>query len=145
TRADSNVALTVGASAGKFANVSPLAYRFQILLNGQVVKETRTSSLHWPLPDLESNTTDSCPARAGQGPSFGPGAAEWTFKTAEQAGGYLRGGEGYDPLVDGRSVGILHGPVTFIPGVGAKMNNWAAFIEYHLQETVTGCDISMLV
>ncbi len=25
--------------------------------------------------------------------------------------------------------------MTFIPGVGAKMENWAAFIEYHLQQT----------
>jgi hypothetical protein len=145
TLADSNVALTVGASAGKFANVSPLAYRFQILLNGQVVKETRTSSLQWPLPDLESNTTYSWRARAEQGPFFGPWAAEWTFKTAEQPDGYIRGGEVYDPLVDGRSVGILHGPVTFIPGVGAKMENWSAFIEYHLQQTVTGGEFSMLI
>jgi hypothetical protein len=146
TLADSNVALTVSASAGKFTTVSPLAYRFQILLNGQVVKEFRTStSLKWPLPDLESNTTYSWRARAEQGPFFGPWAAEWTFKTAEQPDGYIRGGEVYDPLVDGKSVGILHGPVTFIPGRGAKMENWSAFIEYHLQQTVTGGEFSMLI
>jgi hypothetical protein len=144
TLADSNVALTVGAAVGKFANVSPLAYRFQILLNGQVVKETRASSLRWPLPDLESNTTYSWRVRGEQGRFFGPWMAEWTFKTAEQPDGYIRGGEVYDPLVDGKSVGILHGPVTFIPGRGAKMENWAAFIEYHIQ-TLTGGEFSMLI
>jgi hypothetical protein len=145
TLADSNVALTVGASVGKFTNVSPLAYRFQILLNGQVVKESRRSSLRWPLPDLESNTTYSWRVRGEQGPFFGPWMAEWTFKTAEQPDGYIRGGELYDPLVDGKSVGILHGPVTLIPGRGAKMENWAAFIEYHLPQTVTGGEFSMLI
>ena len=35
--------------------------------------------------------------------------------------------------------------MTFIPGVGAKMENWAAFIEYHLQQTLTGGELSMLV
>ena len=35
--------------------------------------------------------------------------------------------------------------MTFIPGVGAKMDNWAAYIEYHLQQTVAGGEFSMLV
>jgi hypothetical protein len=145
TLADSNVPLTISASTGKFTNSGGLAYRFQVLLNGQVVKEARLSSLQWPMPDLESNTTYSWRARAEQGALFGPWAAEWTFKTAEQPDGYIRGGELYDPLIDGKTVGILHGPVTFIPGVGAKINNWAAYIEYHLQQTVAGGEFSMLI
>jgi hypothetical protein len=146
TLADSNVPLRIGAATAKFVSSSgPLAYRFQILLNGQVVKEARLVALEWALPDLESNTTYSWRARAEQGTFFGPWAAEWTFKTAEQPDGYIRGGEVYDPLIDGRSVGIRHGPVTFIPGVGAKMENWSAFIEYHLQQTVTGGEFSMLI
>jgi len=146
TLADNNVSLTITGSAGKFATVSPLAYRFQILLNGAVVKQFRGATLQWKLPtDLESNTSYAWRARAEQSTFFGPWSAEWTFKTAEQPEGYIQGGELYDPLVDGKSIGRLHGPVTFIPGVGAKMNNWSAFIEYHLQQTVTGGEFSMLV
>ena len=146
TLADTNVSLTIGAATGKFVNVGPLAYRFQILRNGAVVKEFRGATLQWKVPtDLESNTTHSWRARAEQGPYFGPWSAEWTFKTPDQPEGYIQGGELYDPLVDGKSIGRLHGPVTFIPGVGAKMNNWSAFIEYHLQQTVTGGEFSMLV
>jgi hypothetical protein len=143
---DADVFLVTNPVTAKFTNATQFAYRFQILLNGQVVRELRTSnSTQWKLPELESNTTYSWRVRAEQGTSFGPWAAEWTFKTADQPPGYIRGGEVYDPLIDGKSVGILHGPVTFIPGVGAKMENWSAFIEYRLQQTVTGGEISMLV
>ena len=146
TLEDNSVPLRINASTAKFtSSAGTLAYRFQILLNGQVVKEARVGGLEWALPDLESNTTYTWRARGEQGSFFGPWSAEWTFKTAEQPDGYIRGGELYDPLVDGRSVGTLHGPVTFIPGVGAKMNNWSAFIEYHLQQTVTSGEFSMLV
>lgn len=146
TLADNNVSLTIGAASGKFVNVGPLAYRFQILLNNAVVREFRGQTLAWKLPtDLESNTTYSWRARGEQGTDFGPWSTEWTFKTAEQPEGYIQGGELYDPLVDGKTVGRLHGPVTFIPGVGAKMNNWSAFIEYHLQQTVTSGEFSMLI
>jgi hypothetical protein len=146
TLEDNGVPLRINASSAKFAGASgPLAYRFQILQNSQVVKEARVAALQWALPDLESNTNYSWRARGEQGQFYGPWSAEWTFKTAEQPDGYIRGGELYDPLVDGRTVGIPHGPVTFVPGVGAKMENWAAYIEYHLQQTVTGGEFSMLI
>jgi hypothetical protein len=146
TLEDNSVPLRISASTAKFASSSgPLAYRFQILLNGQVVKEARVVALEWALPDLESNTTYSWRSRGEQGPYFGPWSAEWTFKTAEQPDGYIRGGELYDPLVDGRTVGIPRGSVTFVPGVGAKINNWSAYIEYHLQQTVTSGELSMLI
>ncbi len=146
TLQDNSVPLRINASTAKFtSSAGTLAYRFQILLNGQVVKEARVVALEWPLPDLESNTNYTWRARGEQGSFFGPWSAEWAFKTAEQPDGYIRGGELYDPLVDGRSVGILHGPVTFVPGVGAKINDWSAYIEYHLQQTVAGGEFSMLI
>jgi hypothetical protein len=146
TLADFNVSLKASPVAAKFTSATQFAYRFQILLNAQVVREFRTStSTEWKLPQLESDTTYAWRVRAEQGTFFGPWSAEWTFKTPEQPAGYIQGGEVYDPLIDGKSVGILHGPVTFIPGVGAKMQNWSAYIEYHLRQTVTAGEISMLV
>jgi hypothetical protein len=146
TLADNNVSLTITGSAGKFATVSPLAYRFQILLNGAVVKEFRGATLQWKLPtDLESNTSYAWRARAEQSTFFGPWSAEWTFKTAEQPEGYIQGGELYDPLTNGKTVGTIHGSVTFIPGVGARLNSAGSYIEYHMPQTVTGGEFSMLV
>ena len=53
--------------------------------------------------------------------SSAPGRRTWTFKTPDIPQGYIAGGEVYDPLWTGKSVGSLNGPVTFIPDVGAKM------------------------
>ncbi len=68
TLEDNSVPLRISASTAKFtSSAGPLAYRFQILLNGQVVKEARVGALQWALPDLESNTNYSWRARAEQG------------------------------------------------------------------------------
>ena len=39
----------------------------------------------------------------------------------------------------------MHGSVTFIPNVGARINNLASYIEYRIPQTVTGGEFSMLV
>ena len=38
-------------------------------------------------------------------------------------GGYIRGNEVYDPLTNGKTVGEIVGPVTFIPGVGVRLED----------------------
>jgi hypothetical protein len=143
---DFNVVLKVNPVTALFTNASTFAYRFQVLLNGQVVREVRTSAAEWKPPALEANNaTHAWRCRAEQGTFFGPWSAEWTFKTPDQPTGYIQGGEVYDPLTDGKTVGIVHGPVTFIPGVGAKIENQDAYIEYRIPQTITGGEISMLV
>ena len=146
TLQDFNLVLKVSPVTAKFANVTTFAYHFQILLNNNVVKEFRTSTTtQWTVTDLNSNVTYSWRARAEQGPYFGPWSDPWTFKTPEIPEGYINGGELYDPLYNGKTVGTVIGPVTFIPGVGAKLETLNSYIEYRLGQTVAGGEFSMLV
>ena len=119
TTEDFNIVLKVNPVTAKFANVSQFAYQFQILLNNQVVKEFRTStSTQWTVTDLENNTTYTLArSRRVRARSSGPGRDPWTFKTPDIPEGYINGGELYDPLYNGKTVGQLVGAVTFIPGV----------------------------
>jgi len=124
----------------------PLAHRFQILSGSTVVAEFRTSGTTWAVDaNLNENTTYNWRARGEQGGSFGPWSETWTFTTPEQPEGYIRGNELYDPLFNGRTVGQIVGPVTFIPGVGAKIEGPASYIQYNLPQTLTGGEFSILV
>ena len=146
TTEDFNIVLKVNPVTAKYADVSTFAYRFQVLLNNQVVKEFRTSTTtQWAVTDLESNTTYSWHARAESGTFFGPWSDAWTFKTPEIPEGYINGGELYDPLYNGKTVGSPVGAVTFIPGVGVKLEGLSSYIEYHLRQTVAGGEFSVLV
>ena len=146
TTEDFNIVLKVNPVTAKFADVSTFAYRFQILLNNQVVKEFRTSTTtQWTVTDLENNTTYTWHARAESGTFFGPWSDPWTFKTPEIPEGYINGGELYDPLYNGKTVGQPVGAVTFIPGVGVKLENLTSYIEYRLPQTVVGGEFSILV
>src|SRR5262245_40116958 len=146
TTEDFNIILKVTPVTAKYADVSKFAYAFQVLLNNQVVKEFRTStSTQWAVSDLDSNTTYTWHARAELGTAFGPWSDNWTFKTPEIPEGYINGGELYDPLFNGKTVGTIHGAVSFVPGVGAKLEGLTSYIEYHLGQTVAGGEISVLV
>jgi hypothetical protein len=146
TLEDFNIVLKVNPVTAKYADVSQFAYRFQILLNNQVVKEFRTSTTtQWTVTDLENNTTYTWHARAELGTNFGPWSDGWTFKTPEIPEGYINGGELYDPLFNGKTVGVPHGAVSFIPGVGVKLEGLTSYIEYHLGQTVAGGEFSVLV
>ena len=146
TTEDFNIVLKVNPVTAKFADVSASAYRFQVLLNNQVVKEFRTSTTtQWTVTDLENNTTYTWHARAEQGTFFGPWSEPWTFKTPEIPEGYINGGELYDPLYNGKTVGQPVGPVTFIPGVGVKLESLSSYIEYRLPQTVVSGEFSILV
>ena len=46
--------------------------------------------------------------------------------------GYLRGGELYDPLINGKTIGNIVGPVTFIPGVGVRLETFDSRIVYEM-------------
>ncbi len=139
--------LKVNAVAGLFApQVTQFAYKFQLLLNGQVVREFRTSSFtEWKVSDLDLNVTYGWRCRAEQGQNFGPWSATWTFITPDIPEGYIAGGEVYDPLWTGKSVGDINGSVQFIANTGAKMVSHTSNIEYALGQTVTDGEFSMLV
>ncbi len=73
----------------------------------------------------------------------GPWSANASFRAP--AGGYIRGNEVYDPLINGKTVGEIHGPVTFIPGVGVKLETHDSYIQYALPQTLTAGEFSIIV
>ncbi len=140
-----DVTLQVNAVTGKFSGKSQYAYRFQVLLNGQVVRDFRSSTREWKVGDLDVNVTYGWRCRAEEGEYFGPWSSTWTFKTPDIPQGYIAGGEVYDPLWTGKSVGSLNGPVQFVPNMGAQILDFVSNIHYVLPQTVTHGELSMLV
>jgi hypothetical protein len=74
----------------------------------------------------------------------GPWSAFATF-VSPASNGYLRGGELYDPLINGKTVGTISGPVTFIPGVGVRLETFDSRIVYEMPEPVEDGELSALV
>jgi hypothetical protein len=137
--------LTIQKSTASFVTSEAYAYRFQLLNGSTVIAENRTSALSWAPSGLTSKTTYGWRARAEQGGFFGPWSATWTFTTPDKPEGFNRPGELYDPLTNGTTIGRTVGNVTFIDGVGAKLEGLTSYIQYRLPETITGGEISVLV
>jgi hypothetical protein len=137
--------LRVTASAFKFQGAGAITHRFQLLNGSTVLREFTTAGTTWGPQNLNNKTTYGWRARGEQGSFFGPWSATWTFTTPDQPEGYNRPGELYDPLIDGKTVGSIVGPVTFIPGVGARMESFTSHIRYLLRQTVVQGEFSMLV
>jgi len=141
----SGAALTIEKATAKFTANEEYVYRFQLLNGSTVLSEIRTRSLSWTPGGLSSKTTYGWRARAEQGGFVGPWSATWTFTTPDKPEGFNRPGELYDPLTNGKTIGRTVGPVTFIDGVGAKLESLTSYIQYQLPETIAGGEISVLV
>jgi hypothetical protein len=150
--AGTNVVLAVSNSTAKFASGTPLAYRFQIfdaggaqVYNSPLVGAGASGTTsHAVTGTLEGEKTYQWQARAEYGGAVGPWSARESF-VAPANDGYIKGGELYDPLMNGRTVGEIHGPVTFIPGVGVKLETLESYISYQLPETLLEGEYSLLV
>jgi hypothetical protein len=146
TPEDFTPTLTVNAATAKFVEGSKsYTYRFELLQGSTVVQSAATAGRSWTPQNLQNKTTYGWHARAEQGQYFGPWSETWTFTTPDQPEGYIRGSEVYDPLFNGKTIGAIHGPVTFIPGVGVKIEGPSSYIQYNLQQTLTGGEFSILV
>jgi hypothetical protein len=137
--------LRVTAAAFRFQGSGRITHRFQLLNGSTVLREFSTAGTTWVPQNLENKTTYGWRARGEQGSFYGPWSATWTFTTPDQPEGYNRPGELYDPLIDGKTVGDIQGAVTFIPGVGAKLENFTSHIRYRLPQTVDQGEFSILV
>lgn len=145
-------ALVIGNSAPVFAgSAGSVLYRFQVLQGGSPVAESGlipqgSGSTSWTLTsDLESDKEYRWRARAEIETGVGPWSTEAVFLSPERREGYIRPGELYDPLIDGKTVGKVVGSVTFIPGVGVRLNDFFSHIRYELPQTITAGEFSILV
>ena len=75
--------------------------------------------------------------------TYGPWSALALFQTPVNTG-YIRGNELYDPLFNGKTVGEIHGPTHFIPGVGISLDSLDSYVSYLLPQTLVEGEFSML-
>jgi hypothetical protein len=127
------------------------AYRFEVYDAGNnrvyqsppVPSGVGTTS-HDVVAALDGDQTYSWAARVEFQGEAGPWSARGSF-IAPQNDGYIRGNEMYDPLINGRSVGVKHGALTFIPGVGVRLESHLSYISYQLPQTLNEGEFSLLV
>jgi hypothetical protein len=82
-------------------------------------------------------------ARAEYHGAVGPWSSTASFVSPE--GGYIRGNEVFDPLVNVKTVGEAMGAVTFLPGEGVRLDTAASFVRYVIPQTITAGEFSMEV
>jgi hypothetical protein len=147
--ANEPVQLVIGNSTTAFANV-PLSYRFELtdaagaVVENVVVESGSGSTVYAVTTALEGEQMYQWRARAEYQGVGGPWSTRQAF-VSPQSEGYIRGNEIYDPLINGKTVGEIHGAVQLIPGVGAKLLDWNAYISYQLPETLYEGEYSLLV
>ncbi|MQA30328.1 MAG: hypothetical protein GEU82_10890 [Luteitalea sp.] len=125
-------------------------YRFQVynganvLVYQSLVGSGVGTTSHTITSPLEGDQAYSWQARVEFQGETGPWSPRATF-IAPQNGGYIRGDELYDPLINGRTEGVEHGPLTFVPGRGVRLESQASYISYQLENTLTEGEFSLLV
>lgn len=145
------VVLLIGNSTTPFLSV-PLVYRFEVTNAAGVVVEDAVvpggagSTSRTVAADLESEAPYQWRAR----PEYQGTAGPWTARAAfisPPSTGYIKGAELYDPLISGKptTIGTVVGSVDFIPGVGARLNDFGSRIVYELEEPLEDGEISALV
>jgi hypothetical protein len=143
-----NSAATFGGSG------APLSYRFEIynpsgtrIHASGLVPEGSGGTTAYVVPlsvELEPEQVHEWQARAEAEGEAGPWSPRASFLSAP-AVGHLRGNELYDPLINGKTVGEISGPVTFIPGVGVRLETQLSYIRYRLPQTLLEGEFSYLV
>jgi hypothetical protein len=135
----------------KFGDV-PLSYQFQIRSGQDVVYDSGviggggagpTGVQHNPTVALTPDAMYTWRVRASFQNAFGPWSSDASFKAP--VGGYIRGNEVFDPLTNERTVGEIVGNVTFIPGVGVRLNDFTSHIRYRLEQTLLQGEFSIIV
>jgi len=145
-----NVVLTVNNSTAPYAGGVPLRYEFAVVNGagqqvfvGQAASGSAQTSVQ-VTGGLDAETQYQWHARAFYGDYVGPWSAYAAFISPANEG-YIRGNELYDPLINGKTIGVVHGSVQFIPGVGAKLPDWYSYISYELPQTLLEGEYSLLV
>jgi hypothetical protein len=145
-----NVVLTINNSSATYAGGIPLRYEFAVInpagqqvFVGQNAAGAAQTSVQ-VTDGLDAETQYQWHARAFYGDHVGPWSNYATFISPANEG-YIRGNELYDPLINGKTIGTIHGEVTFIPGLGVKLENDSSYIEYELPQTVVAGEYSALV
>jgi hypothetical protein len=144
--------LTINNSTTPNSTALPLSYRFEVYnaagarvyQSALVPSGAGGTTAHIVTTPLEGEQTYQWQSRAEYDGAAGPWGPRAAF-FLEATNGYIRGNELYDPLINGQTIGQIHGPVTFIPGLGVRLESQLSFISYQLQQTLHEGEFSILV
>jgi len=138
--------LVIQAAEGKFVPVEGIVHRFEVsTTGGTVVTSALVDGTVYTPSGLEPDTAYQWRARGEVDGFVGSWSEYWNFRTPDIPSGYIRGNEVFDPLTNGTTVGVVTGPVTFIPGVGARLETFGSRISYQLETPLEMGEFSMLV
>ena len=135
--------LTASASTG--AAAGPIQYRFELF------NEAGTRVELSPLVDgpsyqvtstLDYDKSYTWRVRAEYQTLVGPWST--TAKFLSPISGYIRTGEVYDPMINGRTVGERIGQTTFV-GEGIRVDNTQSYVRYRIPGSVTAGEFSVEV
>ena len=147
------IVLTAGKVAGKYADISP-SYEFEIKnaagavtnSSGVIAGVTSGNNVTYtpPATAFDFDTPYTWRVRAVYQGANGPWSAAASFRSA--VGGYVRGNEVFDPLTNGPSK-VINGSndVTWIPGVGVRLNSKDSYVEWKLATPCVNCEFSALM
>ena len=143
---DRRPTLTFKAATGKYA-AATFTYRVELMdAGGTRIEEKVVNGFSLVVADdLAVDKDYRWRVRAEWNGAFGPWSATASFKSPQKAVGYITATEIYDPLTDGVSVGTIHGPHTFIPGVGIRLDDFTSHIEYRLDQSLTVGEYSAII
>jgi hypothetical protein len=117
---------------------------FRVTVNATGITEGGNGQTSFtPSQDLQPFTRFYWRARFVQLGQGSPWSATQSFRTKIQ--GYNRGGELFDPLVDGQTVGERAGPTRFVPGKGLQLMSETGRVRYLMRPTVQTGEFSMVV
>jgi hypothetical protein len=148
---EGTLVLTAKAATGKFTTLE-LSHRFEIY-NEAKTKVCDSGLVSGSGPTV-SFTATSCTlafdaphtwrVRAEYQGAVGPWAADASFRSS--LGGYIKGNELFDPLTNGPStVMSTSSGVTWLPGVGVRLDGKDSYVEYRLQQPCIDCEMSALM
>jgi len=147
-----SVPLVAANATRKFAGDVVVTYRFQVFnAAGAMIAEAANiaeggggTTAYNLTAQLDGDQIYGWQLRAEAQGEVGPWSSRATFVAAPNTG-YIRANELYDPLANGVTIGEKHGPLTFIPGVGVKLETQLSYISYQLPQTLTEGEFSLLV
>lgn len=142
------VTLTIGNVSGQYASF-PVTYRYEIrneagttVATGTQAAGSGSTTSVVVAGSLAFDAAHTWRVRAEYNGAFGPWSAAASFRSP--AGSFIRGNEVLDLLTDGTTVGMTRGSVSFVPGVGARMNDGTGYIAYPLQTNLTSGEFSFV-
>jgi hypothetical protein len=147
------IVLTATKVTGKFAEIAP-SYEFEVFdaANARIYTSGVTAgvasgnnvSVEPPVSIFDFDKPYTWRVRAVFQGAPGPWSAAASFRSP--VGAYVRGNEVFDPLSNGPSKIInASNDVTWLPGIGVRLNSKESFVEWRLPQTCVDCEFSAMM